>query len=66
MLQRKHWPDKTPAAWLAEVRSKVAENVAKFEAEEKWNEFAKWSWFANTLEEEIRIALRGKGMPMYV
>jgi hypothetical protein len=37
--------------WLADCQRVIAENIAKFEEAERWNELAKWVWFKNRLAE---------------
>jgi hypothetical protein len=33
----------------------IEEHVKRFEQQEKWNEFAKWSWFSKKFSDEVRI-----------
>jgi hypothetical protein len=40
-------------SWLADARRNICENVAKFEAEERWNELAKWTWIRNRVEDAV-------------
>jgi hypothetical protein len=40
-------------SWLADARRTIRENIEKFEAEERWNELAKWTWIRNRVEDAI-------------
>jgi hypothetical protein len=42
--------------WLTDARKTIAENIDRFEQEERWNELAKWVWFKAQLE-QARAAL---------
>jgi len=43
-----------PPKYLAQLRSKVAKNIAAFEANGRLNEMAKWSWFGNAVEKAVQ------------
>lgn len=56
MILRASEPGEKRAAWLADVRRASTENIDRFEREERWNEFSKWVWFRNMLDQS-RAAL---------
>jgi hypothetical protein len=43
------------ARWIKRHNEMIQEHVSSFEQQEKWNEFAKWSWFAKKFSDEVRI-----------
>jgi len=40
-------------SWLIDARRAICESIKKFEAEERWNELAKWTWIRNRVEDAV-------------
>lgn len=47
-------PEADRASWLKSCAKMIEEHVRDFEHREKWNEFAKWSWFSKKFSDEVR------------
>jgi hypothetical protein len=48
-------PEGDRASWFKGCCEMIQGHVNNFEQQDKWNEFAKWSWFGQKFSDEVRI-----------
>lgn len=46
-------PDDDRTPWFSQCTEMIRKNATDFEQQEKWSEFAKWSWFEKKFVEEV-------------